>query len=164
MCTRLVALTLHRRSRGNGPRLPSLPALGQADQQQHGALSQFAQDNWRNQAISHVMPKSSLGADCVRVGDLSTALWFSASPQDVTLFTYITLLYSSQNEGEKESTMSEFGTRHGVAEVVKLREALKALYDLLEAHAPSWYTQEHHDKAEAALRLVEDRRKIARTG
>ena len=42
------------------------------------------------------------------------------------------------------------------AEVVKLREALKMLYDLLEAYAPHWYTEEHHDRAEAALRSSEN--------
>lgn len=39
------------------------------------------------------------------------------------------------------------------AEVRKLREALKMLYDLLEDYAPAWYTEEHHNKAEAALRF-----------
>ena len=38
--------------------------------------------------------------------------------------------------------------------VRKLQEALQMLYDLLEEYAPSWYTEEHHDKAEAALRFV----------
>lgn len=37
---------------------------------------------------------------------------------------------------------------------VRVGDALKMLYDLLEAHAPTWYTEEHHDKAEAALRSV----------
>lgn len=40
------------------------------------------------------------------------------------------------------------------AQVLKLREALKMLYELLEAYGPMWYTEEHHDKAEAALRSV----------
>jgi hypothetical protein len=31
---------------------------------------------------------------------------------------------------------------------------LKMLYDLLEEYAPAWYTEEHHNKAEAALRFV----------
>ena len=39
-------------------------------------------------------------------------------------------------------------------EVRKLRDALKMLYDLLEAYAPVWYTEEHHYKAEAALKSV----------
>jgi hypothetical protein len=43
----------------------------------------------------------------------------------------------------------------GATEVSKVREALKMLYDLLEAYAPAWYTREYHDKAEAALRLGE---------
>ena len=36
-------------------------------------------------------------------------------------------------------------------EVLKLREALKLMYDLLEAYAPSWYGAKIHDKVEAAL-------------
>jgi hypothetical protein len=39
---------------------------------------------------------------------------------------------------------------------LKLREALKMLYDLLEAYAPHWYKEEHHDRAEAALRSCEN--------
>jgi len=37
------------------------------------------------------------------------------------------------------------------ADILKVREALNMLYDLLESHAPSWYTVQHHDKAETAL-------------
>ena len=44
----------------------------------------------------------------------------------------------------------------GRYQVLQLQETLKMLYDLLENYAPPWYTQEHHDKADAALRLVED--------
>jgi hypothetical protein len=40
------------------------------------------------------------------------------------------------------------------AKALKLREALKMLYDLLESYAPWWYTKEHHDRAEAALRSL----------
>jgi len=40
------------------------------------------------------------------------------------------------------------------AEVMKLREALKMLYDLLEDYAPAWYSKEYHDKAKAALCIV----------
>ena len=46
---------------------------------------------------------------------------------------------------------------HEVAELRKnqrqLLKALQLLFDLLEAYAPSWYTEEHHKKALAALRL-----------
>jgi hypothetical protein len=41
---------------------------------------------------------------------------------------------------------------HLAAEILKLREALKMLYDLLEEYAPLWYTEELRDKAQAALR------------
>ena len=35
----------------------------------------------------------------------------------------------------------------------QLLSALRLLFDLLEAYAPSWYTEEHHKKALAALRV-----------
>jgi hypothetical protein len=37
------------------------------------------------------------------------------------------------------------------AEKLELRGALNTLYDLLEAHAPTWYTEADHDKAADAL-------------
>lgn len=33
-----------------------------------------------------------------------------------------------------------------------LADVLRELHDLLEEYAPSWYTHEHHEKAESALR------------
>jgi hypothetical protein len=39
-----------------------------------------------------------------------------------------------------------------------LIEALSELYNLLEHYAPAWYTQAHHEKAEAALRAVQQER------
>jgi hypothetical protein len=33
----------------------------------------------------------------------------------------------------------------------ELIEALKMLFDLLEEYAPTWYTEEHHDRAASAL-------------
>lgn len=37
--------------------------------------------------------------------------------------------------------------------VVDATEALKILFDLLESHAPLWYTKEHHEKSKNALHL-----------
>ena len=34
---------------------------------------------------------------------------------------------------------------------------LTELYDLLEGYAPSWYSQQHHERAEAALRVLNQR-------
>jgi hypothetical protein len=36
-------------------------------------------------------------------------------------------------------------------------DALLELYELLETYAPFWYTEGHHDRAEAALRLDKPR-------
>jgi hypothetical protein len=57
---------------------------------------------------------------------------------------------------QKERAMPLNDPKHRAAEVLKLREALKMLYDLLEEYAPAWYTEEHHNKAEAALRFVKN--------
>ena len=34
----------------------------------------------------------------------------------------------------------------------RVAKALGELYEILESHAPRWYTQEHHERAESALR------------
>ena len=54
---------------------------------------------------------------------------------------------------QNKRTISQDGSSDP-AEVLKAREALKMLYDILEDHAPSWYTEEHHDKAGTALRSL----------
>jgi len=37
-----------------------------------------------------------------------------------------------------------------------LAAALLELYALLEEYAPTWYTEQHHNRAEAALRTLLD--------
>jgi hypothetical protein len=37
-------------------------------------------------------------------------------------------------------------------------EAFRELFNLLEEYAPSWYTEEHHNRAVAALRALEEPR------
>ena len=37
-------------------------------------------------------------------------------------------------------------------------EAFRELFDLLEEYAPPWYTEEHHNRAVAALRGFEEPR------
>jgi hypothetical protein len=41
-------------------------------------------------------------------------------------------------------------------DIEDLRGALNTLYELLEAHAPMWYTEVHRAKAAAALQFVEE--------
>jgi hypothetical protein len=43
----------------------------------------------------------------------------------------------------------------------RLVDTLAELYELLEQHAPMWYTYEHHERAEAALQLVKKSRTVA---
>lgn len=39
-------------------------------------------------------------------------------------------------------------------EPTRLAAVLRELYDLLEQYAPAWYTEEHHERAESALRIA----------
>lgn len=47
---------------------------------------------------------------------------------------------------------------HSNAEIPeRVTHALTLLYELLEEYAPSWYTQEHHEIAKAALNDLKHR-------
>ena len=52
---------------------------------------------------------------------------------------------------ERAAAMPDADRR--AADVRKLREALKMLYDLLEDFAPAWYEEKLRGKAEAALNV-----------
>jgi hypothetical protein len=54
-------------------------------------------------------------------------------------------------EAHKARRMSIQDQDLRAAEVLKLREALKMVYDLLEDYAPPWYGEKIRDKAQAAL-------------
>ena len=41
------------------------------------------------------------------------------------------------------------------AQLAALAQALSELYQLLEEYAPAWYTQQHRERAKAALGFVE---------
>jgi len=52
----------------------------------------------------------------------------------------------AQSHAKKEDpTESEFRT---------VADALMELFELLEEYAPAWYTEEHHNRAVAALRIL----------
>jgi len=40
-------------------------------------------------------------------------------------------------------------------------EAFRELFNLLEQYAPVWYTEGHHNRAVAALRVLEEYRQLA---
>ena len=46
---------------------------------------------------------------------------------------------------------ASYATDRGSNNSLRLREALSDLYRLLEEYAPSWYTEEYREKAQAAL-------------
>ena len=69
-------------------------------------------------------------------------------------------VYHSGPEGQKEMHIIVPPTpmENNPAELARLRknqkklvQALQRLFNLLERYAPSWYTEEHHDSASAAL-------------
>lgn len=59
-----------------------------------------------------------------------------------------------RSEKPNLTTFSQKGKASQVADMEKeqLIEVLSLLHGLLEEYAPSWYTQELHQKAEAALK------------
>jgi hypothetical protein len=59
--------------------------------------------------------------------------------------------------GELSSTPS-FTDSKEQSDRTHLIEALTELYNLLELYAPAWYTKANHDKAEGALRAVQQQR------
>jgi hypothetical protein len=56
---------------------------------------------------------------------------------------------SRKSEGEKAIVTQK-----------KLHDALKSLFELLEKYAPVWYEKQHHDQAEAALKLPLARKRM----
>jgi hypothetical protein len=43
----------------------------------------------------------------------------------------------------------------------RFAEVFRELFNLLEQYAPAWYTEEHHKRAVAALRVLQDSRQPA---
>jgi len=59
-------------------------------------------------------------------------------------------------EGQREKSVALRIEVAGVAEV------LRELFNLLEQYAPTWYTDEHHNRAVAALRVLEEARQAGK--
>ena len=60
------------------------------------------------------------------------------------------------SEGQREKSVALRIELAGVAEV------LRDLFNLLEQYAPTWYTEEHHNRAVAALRVLEESRQAGK--
>lgn len=60
------------------------------------------------------------------------------------------------SEGQREKSVALRIELAGVA------EGLRELFNLLEQYAPTWYTEEHHNRAVAALRVLEESRRVGK--
>src|SRR5262245_30445647 len=60
------------------------------------------------------------------------------------------------SEGQREKSVALRIELAGVVEV------LRELFNLLEQYAPTWYTEEHHNRAAAALRVLEESRRVGK--
>ena len=49
------------------------------------------------------------------------------------------------------------------APLESIAEVFRELFSLLEQYAPVWYTEEHHNRAVAALRVLEEFRQRAKS-
>jgi hypothetical protein len=59
-------------------------------------------------------------------------------------------------EGQREKSVALRIELAGAAEV------LRELFNLLEQYAPMWYTEEHHNRAVAALRVLDESRQVGK--
>jgi len=61
---------------------------------------------------------------------------------------------SSEGQREKSAALR--------IELAGVGEVLRELFNLLEQYAPTWYTAEHHNRAVAALRVLEASRQVGK--
>jgi len=47
-------------------------------------------------------------------------------------------------------------------ELAGVTEVLRELFNLLEQYAPAWCTEEHHNRAVTALRVLEESRRVGK--
>ena len=68
--------------------------------------------------------------------------------------------HSESNEvsADRRKEFDAFQTR-----IAHAAEVFRELTNLLEEYAPVWYTEEHHNRAVAALRDLEESRQLAKT-
>ena len=48
------------------------------------------------------------------------------------------------------------------AQFASYMEAFREIFNLLEEHAPTWYTEEHHERAVAALGALQEPRQLSK--
>jgi hypothetical protein len=60
----------------------------------------------------------------------------------------------TEQSGASRLPQRSKGTSEMQLRLTQVVDALAELYNLLEQYAPLWYTREHHEKAESALRLT----------
>jgi len=60
---------------------------------------------------------------------------------------------------ERSGDRRKKAAREGQA--VAVADVFRELFNLLEQYAPTWYTEQHHNRAVAALRLLEKDRQLA---
>ena len=59
-----------------------------------------------------------------------------------------------ERQGSLKSSTGVSSRPEGHENAPSTREVLQEFFQLLEDYAPTWYTEEHHDRAVAALRAA----------
>ena len=62
---------------------------------------------------------------------------------------------------ERRQGSAQSGVQSDIANVLRAKSVftatvLREFFNLLEEHAPVWYTEQHHDRAVIALRLFDE--------
>jgi len=81
---------------------------------------------------------------------------YDRSFKGVPMLTVVQQTASHKLRAQAKSNLSSLLRNNGENERALLIEALSDLHNLLEEYAPSWYTEEHHRKAELALQSAKE--------
>jgi hypothetical protein len=57
---------------------------------------------------------------------------------------------------ERRQRSAQSGVQSHPAQSVFVAAVLREFFNLLEEHAPMWYTEQHHDRAVVALRILDE--------
>lgn len=62
----------------------------------------------------------------------------------------------TRRQGSAQSGVESGKSNVFQAQSMFTKAVLREIFDLLEQHAPVWYTEQHHDRAVVALRILDE--------
>jgi len=105
----------------------------------------------------HNVPDIILDVDGVDVGTGAywTPIAYHVGTQQKHAYGWTMSDSDESSEGQREKPVLRI-------ELAGAAEVLRELFNLLEQYAPAWYTEKHHNRAVAALRVLEESRQVGK--